>query len=81
MSYTSKSLPDEVAERFEDLQPDDMTVGEFTSRLLDAYEQETDSSVSEDVATTEDVEHLSKRLEAVEEQLERVPRDTADHLR
>lgn len=81
MDYTSKSLPDDVASRFEELQPEGMTVGEFMACCLDAYEQESESSECGDVATSEDVEQLSRQLEAVEEQLSNVPRDTAEHLR
>jgi len=60
MDYTSKSLPDPVADRFEDLQPEDMTVGEFMTECLDAYEQQNTNNadgVDEVLGRLDDLEH------------------------
>ena len=63
MGYKSKSLPEDVASRFEEVQPEDCTVGEFVSELLDQYESESSTETRGDVATREDVEALRKRLD------------------
>ena len=77
MGYKSKSLPEDVASRFEEVQPEDCTVGEFVSELLDQYESERSTETSGDVATTEDVESLRKRLDDLAAEL---PGKTAGEL-
>jgi hypothetical protein len=70
MDYTSKSLPDPVADRFEDLQPEDMTVGEFTTACLDAYEQQNTNNA-------DGVDEVLGRLDDLEA---RLPEKTAQEL-
>jgi hypothetical protein len=70
MDYTSKSLPDPVADRFEDLQPDEMTVGEFMTTCLDAYE-------NTDTNNADGVDEVLGRLDDLEHQ---IPDNTVERL-
>ena len=80
MDYTSKSLPDDVATRFESLQPESMTVGEFMAECLDAYEDNA-TDTCDDVASAEDVEQLQRQLESIETQVSNLPTDIVTELR
>jgi len=81
--YTTKSLPDPVADRFEELQPGEMTVGEFVTLLLDTYEAD---SVQETAEQAEDiskqVERLERRIKDLETSIpERTAREITSQLR
>lgn len=78
MSRKTLTIYDDTKTRFDELN-DASSQDAFLNTLLDAYEEDTESPTG--AVTSEDVERLSKRLEAVEEQLSNVPRDTADYLR
>ena len=83
MSRTTLSIQDYTKDEFDDLKPENVSQDEFLQVLLDHYNTvpENDTEPPADVATSEDIDALRKSLSRLEEQVERVPQNTAEHLR